>query len=132
MASKNNGERNIFIRITKVDQFIRFFTLAKEFSVNKFKRLYQKGKELIKFFSDTKNLLILSQFAVKEVIPFSEIQKNLNVSSSLLSYNLKRMTDLGFLEKVQRDQRENNKFSFYKITNLGKSVVSQLFSIVNI
>ena len=130
MSSSKNNDRHILIRITKIDQFLRFFTSIKEFSVNKFKKLYQKGKDLIHFFSNTKNILILSHFTIKDVISFSELQEDMHISSSLLSYNLKKMTDLGFLEKIQKKESEGKRFSYYRITELGKSVISQIFSTV--
>ena len=100
--------RHILIRITKVDHFLRFLNLIKKFSVNKFKKLYQKGKDFIKFFSDTKKILILSRFTIADVLSFSEIQRELDVSSSLLSYDLKKMIDLGFLEKIHLENRLYN------------------------
>ncbi|NVM31211.1 MAG: helix-turn-helix transcriptional regulator [Candidatus Helarchaeota archaeon] len=127
MQSKNAKRRNIVIRIIKIDEFLRFFNMVKEFSVNKFKKLYQKGKELVKFFSDTKKILILSRFTLVDTLSFSEIQRELDVSSSQLSYDLKKMTDLGFLEKIHREERENKRFSFYKITLLGRKVIEQIF-----
>ncbi len=96
---------------------------------NKFKKLYQKGKELGKFFSDTKKILILSRFTIKDTLSFTELQQWLGVSSSLLSYDLKKMTELGFLKKVYREERDNKKFSFYTLTTLGEKVVSQIFSL---
>ncbi|MHA1264056.1 MAG: ArsR family transcriptional regulator [Candidatus Helarchaeota archaeon] len=122
-------ERHIVIRITKVDQFLRFFNNLKEFSVNKFKLLYKKGKELVNFFSDMKKLLILSKFILVEedILSFSDIQRELDVSSSLLSYDLKKLVDLGFLEKIYREDRQDKKFSFYKVTELGKRVIEQIF-----
>ncbi|MHA1649017.1 MAG: winged helix-turn-helix domain-containing protein [Candidatus Helarchaeota archaeon] len=125
----NLKDRHILIRITKIDQFIRFFSFIKEFSANKFKKLYQKGKELGKFFSDTKKILILSRFTIKDTLSFTELQQWLGVSSSLLSYDLKKMTELGFLKKVYREERDNKKFSFYTLTTLGEKVVSQIFSL---
>ena len=127
MQSKNSERRNIVIRIMKIDEFLRFFNMVKEFSVNKFKKLYQKGKELVKFFSDTKKILILSRFTLVDTLSFSEIQHELDVSSSQLSYDLKKMTELGFLEKIHREERENKRFSFYKITQLGRKVIEQIF-----
>ncbi len=97
--------------------------------MNKFKKLYGKGKELINFFSDTKKILILSQFTDQETLSFSGLMENLQVSSSLLAYDLNKMTQLGFLEKVYRDERGSNKSSFYALTNLGKKVISQIFLI---
>ena len=129
MHSEEENHRNILIRITKIDQFLRFFTLVKEFSLNKFKFLYRKGKDLLQFFSNTKNILILSQFTIKDVMSFSELQEDLQISSSLLSYNLRKMTDLGFLEKIQRKEPEGKRFSYYQITELGRRVISQIFSV---
>ncbi len=130
MESKELAHRNILIRIAKVDQFLRFFTLAKEFSVNKFKKLYQKGKELIHFFSNTKNMLILSQFTIKDGISFSELQEEMQISSSLLSYNLKKMTELGFLENTKLEESGEKRFSFYNVTELGRRVISQIFTLL--
>ncbi|NVM52655.1 MAG: winged helix-turn-helix transcriptional regulator [Candidatus Helarchaeota archaeon] len=127
MLPENKRERNILIQITKVDQIIRGLTFIKDFSVNKFKKLYQKGKDFIKFLSDTKKILILSQFTMKDSLAFTEIQQDLNISSSLLSYNLKKMTDLGFLKKINRKERRKMKFSYYRVTELGKKVLAQIF-----
>ena len=126
MSSENKEERHILIRITKVDHFLRFLNNVKKFSVNKFKKLYQKGKDLIKFFSDTKKILILSRFTFKDTIAFSDIQRDLNISSSLLSYDLNQMVKLGFLERMYQEEREEKKFSFYKLTGFGKKVLSQV------
>jgi DNA-binding HxlR family transcriptional regulator len=125
MQIEDSKKKNLLIRITKVDQFLRFFSFLKDFSVNKFKNLYKKGKDLVNFFSDTKNILILSRFTVADTLAFTEIQKDLQLSSSLLAYNLNRMTELGFVKKTY--QRSKNKYSFYKLTDLGAKVVSQIF-----
>ena len=127
MQIDDEPKKHFLIRITKIDQFLRFFKFLKEFSVDKFKKLYQKGKDLIQFFSDTKKILILSRFTIQDVLAFTEIQQELEISSSLLSYNLRQMTQLGFIERIYRQDRENNKFSYYKLTDLGQKVVSQLF-----
>ncbi len=129
-TDEKRKEPPILIQITKITQFISFFKLLKDFSVNKFKRLYEKGKDLIKFFSDTKKIFILSRFTLKDTLSFTEIQQELGVSSSLLSYDLRKMIDLGFIEKTYRGERQNNQFSFYQLTNLGKKVVLQLFSLI--
>lgn len=132
MANQDEVKPNILIRVMKVDQWMGFLNLLKEFSVDKFKKLYQQGKVFINILSDTKKLLILSRFTVNEMLSFSEIQKALNVSSNLLSYDLKKMIDSGFLEKVhQKDNQERN-FSFYCITDFGKKVINQLFLVPNV
>ncbi|MHA1276383.1 MAG: hypothetical protein ACTSQI_14960 [Candidatus Helarchaeota archaeon] len=95
--------------------------------MHKFKKLYQKGKDLIQFFNSTKNILILSRFTIRDVLSFTEIQQGLQISSSLLTYNLKQMTALGFVEKFYQKRREDKKFSFYKVTQLGKKVIHQIF-----
>ncbi len=128
MQSEKSEQRNIVIRVMKIDQILRFFNLLKEFSLNKFKKLYQKGKDFVKFFSDTKKILILSRFTIEEVLSFSDIQRNLDISSSQLSYDLKQFIDLGFLEKIHRVDRQNKQFSFYKVTEFGRKVITQIFS----
>ena len=126
MSSENKEERHILIRITKVDHFLRFLNFVKEFSVNKFKGLYQKGKDLIKFFLDTKKILILSRFTFKDTLAFSDIQRDLNISSSLLSYDLNQMVKVGFLERIYQEERKEKKFSYYRLTGLGKKVLAQV------
>ncbi|HUY00910.1 MAG TPA: hypothetical protein VMV49_15215 [Candidatus Deferrimicrobium sp.] len=95
--------------------------------MNKFKKLYQKGKVLVNFFSDTKNILILSRFTIADTLAFTEIQHDLRLSSSLLAYNLNRMIELGFVKKTYREDRSNKKYSFYQLTDLGAKVISQIF-----
>ena len=121
------NKRHILIRITKLDQFFRFFKFVKEFSVNKFKNLYQKGKDLIKFFSDTKKLLILSKFSKEDKLSFSEIQQDLQLTSPQLAYDLKQMTSLGFLEKLYQKARRNKTFSYYQVTELGRAIIDKVF-----
>jgi DNA-binding HxlR family transcriptional regulator len=81
----------------------------------------------VNFFSDTKNILILSRFTIADTLAFTEIQQDLRLSSSLLAYNLNRMTELGFVKKTYRENRTNKKYSFYQLTNLGEKVISQIF-----
>ena len=129
---KEKENRNILVRVMKIDQFIQFFKFLKDFTVKSFsveslKKLYVKAKELINFFSDTKNILILSRFTFHDTMSFSEIQREMVFSSSLLSYNLRKMTELGFLKKVYQEERENNKFSYYTLTDLGRKLIAQIF-----
>ncbi|MDD1779261.1 MAG: winged helix DNA-binding protein [Candidatus Helarchaeota archaeon] len=79
------------------------------------------------FFSDTKKILILSRFSFKDTLSFTELQHDLDVSSSLLSYDLKKMTELGFLEKKYSEERADKKFSYYTLTDLGRKTISQIF-----
>jgi DNA-binding HxlR family transcriptional regulator len=115
----------------KIDQFIRFFKFLKDFTVNGsnwlIEQLSIRAKELLNFFSDTKKILILSRFTFKDTLSFSEIQQELDMSSSLLSYDLKKMTELGFLKKIYLEEREDKKFSYYSLTELGKKLISQIF-----
>lgn len=127
-----DSNKNILVRVMKIDQFIQFFKFLKDFTVKSFsveglKKLYVKAKELTNFFSDTKNILILSRFTYKDTMSFSEIQREMIFSSSLLSYNLRKMTELGFLKKVYQEERENKKFSYYTLTDLGRKLISQIF-----
>jgi DNA-binding HxlR family transcriptional regulator len=128
MQEQNDkASSNIFIRLMKIDQFIQFFKFLRAFSVKSMNQLAIRAKDLINFFSDTKKILILSRFSFKDTLSFSELQRDLDVSSSLLSYDLKKMTDLGFLEKKYSEERENKKFSYYTLTDLGRKLISQLF-----
>lgn len=131
MQNQEDKESNIFIRVIKIDQFIQFFKFLRSFSVKSsnwiMNQLSIRAKDLLNFFSDTKKILILSRFSFKDTLSFTEIQRDLDISSSLLSYDLKKMTDLGFLEKKYSKEREDNKFSYYTLTDLGRKISSQLF-----
>ncbi len=132
MHSQNDKETsNIFIRIMKIDQFIQFFKFLRAFSIKSsnwiINQLSIRAKDLLNFFSDTKKILILSRFTFKDTLSFTEIQRDLDISSSLLSYDLKKMTELGFLEKRYSERREDKKFSYYTLTDLGRKIISQIF-----
>jgi len=128
---KEKENKNILVRVMKIDQFIRFFKFLKDFSVKSsnwiIEQLSIKAKELINFFSDTKKILILSRFNFKDTLSFTEIQQDLDISSSLLSYDLKKMTELGFLNKNYSEERADKKFSYYTLTELGRKLISQIF-----
>ena len=130
-SQKDKASSNIFIRVMKIDQFIQFFKFLRTFSVKSsnwvMNQLATRAKELLNFFSDTKKILILSRFSFKDTLSFTEIQRDLDVSSSLLSYDLKKMTELGFLEKKYSEEREDKKFSYYTLTDLGRKTISQIF-----
>jgi len=130
-SQKGKETSNIFIRIMKINQFIQFFKFLRTFSVKSsnwiINQLSIKAKDLLNFFSDTKKILILSRFTFKDTLSFTEIQRDLDISSSLLSYDLKKMTELGFLEKRYREEREDKKFSYYTLTDLGRKIISQIF-----
>ena len=130
-SQKDKASSNIFIRIMKINQFIQVFKFLRAFSVKSsnwiLNQLAIRAKELLNFFSDTKKILILTRFSFKDTLSFSELQRDLNISSSLLSYDLKKMTELGFLEKKYSEEREDKKFSYYSLTELGRKIILQLF-----
>ena len=131
-SQKDKETHNIFIRVMKIDQFIQFFKFLRAFTVKSsnwvMNQLAIKAKDLLSFFSDTKKILILSKFlSFKDTLSFTEIQHDLDISSSLLSYDLKKMTALGFLEKRYSEEREDKKFSYYTLTDLGRKIISQIF-----
>jgi DNA-binding HxlR family transcriptional regulator len=131
-SQKDKEANNIFIRVMKIDQFIQFFKFLRAFSVKGsnwvMKQLATRAKDLLGLFSDTKKILILSRFSFKDTLSFTEIQRDLDISSSLLSYDLRKMTELGFLEKKYSEEREDKKFSYYSLTDLGRKIISQIFT----
>lgn len=130
-GQKDSESSNILIRIMKIDQLIQVFKALRTFSVKSsnwvLNQLATKAKDLLAFFSDTKKILILTRFSFKDTLSFTELQRDLDISSSLLSYDLKKMTELGFLEKKYSEDREDKKFSFYTLTDLGRKTISQIF-----
>ncbi|MHA1784211.1 MAG: hypothetical protein ACTSVY_15775 [Candidatus Helarchaeota archaeon] len=87
----------------------------------------QSPKIISKILSSFTNILILSQFKHHIQKNFTELKNNLKWESSVLGYKLKKLIKNGVLKKKYVENRINNKFSFYSLTNLGKFIVDNLF-----
>lgn len=90
------------------------------------KEIPEEITQIIASLNDSKRIAILILLGKYDELCFSDIKKELGLSTLTLNYHLKDLYSAGLTDHYFRHEFGNQKYSYYSITSLGKRVVSNL------
>ena len=79
--------------------------------------------------NDTRFAIIISLMKKNEM-SFSELQDELGIKISELTYQLNILINEGWLDSSYEKRKNKNDFNFYRLTNWSKKVMDKLFAVL--